>query len=120
MPPRTSSRAGTPGRAAAPERRPGTSRPSCGRAQARPCRGGRRRISRRGVLGLDLAQARAHATLPRDQLVLEPLELLLAPTHELELRADQVGGLVEQPAAAVHVLGRRLLELAPDLGARGL
>src|SRR3954469_16128755 len=123
MPRRTSSRAATRGMAAAPAPRPGRSRPSGAPARAFPCRAGphprawrRQRRSRRGVLRIDLPQAAAHAALARHELALEPLELLLAPAHELELVVDVLHRLVEQPAALVDVLG--LGEFPTDLGTR--
>src|SRR3954449_1795114 len=120
---RTSSHAATRGMAGAPAPRPGRSRPSGGRARAFPCRAGphpragrRQRGSRRGVLRVDLPQAAAHTALAGHELALEPLELLLAPAHELELVVDELHRLVEQPAAVADVLG--LGEFPTDLGAR--
>src|SRR5436305_2261868 len=103
-PQRTSSRAAQRGTGEVRARRPGSCPPSCGRGRGCPCRGGPpRREGRwrqqprscRGVLGVDLAEAAAHAPLPGHELALEPLELLLAAAHQFELGADVLELLVE-------------------------
>src|SRR5919197_1702574 len=69
----------------------------------------------RAVLGVDLSHARADEALARHELALEPLELSLAPAHQLQLGPDVRERLGQKPPALGQVLRRP--ELPPELRA---
>src|SRR5205085_1985664 len=87
-------------------------------ASASPSSGRAATASWRGPSSLGFAQRASHLAPLLDQLLLEVLELVAAPAHQLQLCRDVSQGLLEELPAFAGLLG--LLKLAAKIGPRRL